>query len=79
MQKGIDFCRKYGILSDKHFKNSEEVELNDMFDVDYLGFFSFDLIASINSMESMECMYEKVSCNVTFSGICRNAQIIVMW
>ena len=35
----------------------------------------FDVIASIKSMESMECMYEKVSRNVTFSGIHRNTQI----
>jgi hypothetical protein len=37
------------------------------------------VIASIKSMESMECMYEKVSHNVIFSGIHRNTQIIVMW
>ena len=41
--------------------------------------FIFDVIASIKSMESMECMYEKVSRNVTFSGIHRNTQIFVMW
>jgi len=36
-------------------------------------------MASIKSMESMECMYEKVSRNVTFSAIPRNTQIIVLW
>ena len=40
--------------------------------------YTFDVIASIKSMESMEYMYEKVSRNVTFSGIHRNTQIIVM-
>ena len=30
-------------------------------------------------MESMEYMNEKVSRNVTFSGIHRNTQITVMW
>ena len=39
----------------------------------------FDVITSIKSMESMECMYEKMSRNVTFSAIHRNTQIIVMW
>ena len=38
-----------------------------------------DVITSINTMENMECMYENVSDNVTFSGIHRNTQIIVMW
>ena len=33
----------------------------------------------IKSMESIECMYEKVSRKVTFSGIHRYTQIIVMW
>ena len=36
------------------------------------------MIASIKSMESLECMDEKVSRNVTFSGIHRNTQIIVV-
>ena len=40
---------------------------------------NIDVMASIKLMESMECMYEKVSRRVTFSGIHRNTQIIVMW
>jgi hypothetical protein len=42
-------------------------------------FYFFDVIASMISKESMDCMYEKVSRSVTFSGIHRNTQIIVMW
>jgi hypothetical protein len=36
------------------------------------------VIASIKSMESMECLHENVSRNVTFSGIHRNTHIIAM-
>ena len=41
--------------------------------------FFFGVIAYIKSMQSMESMYEKVSPNLTFSGIHRNTPIIVIW
>jgi len=47
-------------------------ELPPFVETNYMAF--FDVIASIKSMESMEYMYEKVSRNVTFSGIHRNTQ-----
>ena len=45
----------------------------------YISAIYFDVIRSIKWMESTECMYEKVSRNVTVSVIHRNTQIIVMW
>ena len=37
VQKVIEFCRKYGILSGEHFKDSGEVELSEKNIVDCLG------------------------------------------
>ena len=38
VQKGFEFCRNYGILSDNYFEDCGKVKLGDKTIVDYLGF-----------------------------------------
>ena len=68
-------------LGDPIYKNKRRIssgkcadqQLPPFVEINYMDF--FDVIASIKSMESMECMYENVSRTVTFSGIRRNTQM----
>ena len=39
MEKGIKFCRKYGTLPGKDFKDCSKMALGDKIIVDYLGFY----------------------------------------
>ena len=36
--QNIEFCRKYGMLSEGHFKDCGEMELSEKSIADYLGF-----------------------------------------
>jgi hypothetical protein len=47
VDKGIEFCMKYAILSDEHLESCGEMELSDKSVVDYLGFVREFLFAVI--------------------------------